>query len=385
MPGAMTTRTYLLALALLPGVACGQILETDGSGGADAPRAYPIRVNVAGLKGAGLVVQNNAGDDLPIATDGTFPFAAPVASGGPYALTVKTQPSGPTQTCTFGAGGGAGAGVVSGVVGGAAITVDLTCTTNTSTIGGTLTGLQGNGLVLQNNAGDDLVLNPAQNGPFTFVTKVPSGGNYVITVKTPPNGVADETCAVTLGSGPVVSAEITTVKVTCQATKTVFVTSTLYDGDLGGLAGADAKCQARAVAAGLRGTYKAWLSDANASPATRFAQSAAPYKLVDGTVVANNWADLIDNSLASPINKTELNGPVPQGTIGCAPGNPMAWTATRANGTLANTLFTCSNWTSTVTANGSLWGDTTTANYQWTAWCWIGSCAWTAPLYCFEQ
>src|SRR5207248_2675590 len=43
--------------------------------------------------------------------------------------------------------------------------------------------------------------------------------------------------------------------------KRVFVTSVMYDGNLGGLAGADAKCQARATAASLSGTYKAWLSD----------------------------------------------------------------------------------------------------------------------------
>ena len=39
----------------------------------------------------------------------------------------------------------------------------------------------------------------------------------------------------------------------------VFKTSTRYVGyDLGGLSGADDKCQQRALAAGLSGTYKAW-------------------------------------------------------------------------------------------------------------------------------
>jgi hypothetical protein len=341
---------------------------------------YPINVKVAGLQGAGLVVQNNAGGDLPIAADGTFPFAAPVESGSPYALTVKTQPGGPTQTCTFGAGVGAGAGVVAG----AAVTVDLTCTTNTYTIGGTLAGLQGNGLVLQNNAGDDLVLNAAQNGAFTFVTRVPSAGNYAVTVKTQPNGVAGETCAVTLGSGPVVSADITTVKVTCQTSKTVFVTSTLYDGNMGGLAGADAKCQARAQAAGLTGNYKAWLSDANASPSTRFAQSAAPYKLVDGTVVANNWADLIDGSLVSKINKTELGGPVPIGNTSCAGGGfPTVWSNTTSAGISQGGGASCSNWTST--GGGSAWGKADETGGLWSSWSGGGLCSWTSPLYCFQQ
>src|SRR5438045_3087614 len=42
--------------------------------------------------------------------------------------------------------------------------------------------------------------------------------------------------------------------------KLVFVTSTAYVGNLGGLQGADMKCQARAAAGRLRGTFLAWLS-----------------------------------------------------------------------------------------------------------------------------
>ena len=40
----------------------------------------------------------------------------------------------------------------------------------------------------------------------------------------------------------------------CDAFKRIFVTSTTYDGNLGGLAGADAKCAARGAAAGLSGS-----------------------------------------------------------------------------------------------------------------------------------
>jgi len=41
--------------------------------------------------------------------------------------------------------------------------------------------------------------------------------------------------------------------------KRIFITSTRYTGDLGGINGANAKCQARADAAGLGGTWKALL------------------------------------------------------------------------------------------------------------------------------
>src|SRR5215468_487958 len=60
----------------------------------------------------------------------------------------------------------------------------------------------------------------------------------------------------------------------------VFVTSTVHDCAFGGLTAADAFCQARAQAAGLPGSYKAWLADANGSPATRMTHHAGNYQLV---------------------------------------------------------------------------------------------------------
>src|SRR5262245_41660475 len=67
--------------------------------------------------------------------------------------------------------------------------------------------------------------------------------------------------------------------------KRMFVTSTTYQGgNLGGLAGADAKCADRAAAAGLTGAYKAWLSDSHKSAASRLTHSVGSYSLIDGTV-----------------------------------------------------------------------------------------------------
>ena len=80
----------------------------------------------------------------------------------------------------------------------------------------------------------------------------------------------------------------------CPALKRVFVTSTRYTGDLGGIPGADEKCQSHADAAGLAGTFLAWISDGVDSPATRFARSAEPYVRTDGTKIAEDWDDLVD-------------------------------------------------------------------------------------------
>ncbi len=71
---------------------------------------------------------------------------------------------------------------------------------------------------------------------------------------------------------------------------------------LGGLAGADARCQDAADDAGLQGTYMAWLSvSAAASAAGRFSHDGGPFFLTDGTEIALDWGDLTDGTLAAPI------------------------------------------------------------------------------------
>ena len=54
-----------------------------------------------GLLGTGLVLQNSGGDDLAAPPPGgTFTFAARVAEGMGYSVTVRSQHSSPSQTCS---------------------------------------------------------------------------------------------------------------------------------------------------------------------------------------------------------------------------------------------------------------------------------------------
>ena len=162
----------------------------------------------------------------------------------------------------------------------------------------------------------------------------------------------------------------------------VFVSSQMFDGNLGGLLGADAQCQALASAAGLSGTYMAWLSTVGESPSTRMTQSPDPYVRVDGVEVAPNWAGLVDGTLSAPINVTELGGPAPIGNTTCAGGGfPTVWSATNSNGTSAGNA--CANWTST--AGSGLWGQADVTDSTWTNWCSGGICSWVSPIYCVEQ
>jgi hypothetical protein len=82
------------------------------------------------------------------------------------------------------------------------------------TVGGTLSGIQGTGLVLQNNLGDPLSLNA--DGSFAFSTPLPPGAAYSVTVLTQPSSPA-QTCSVSNGSGSVGSANVITVAVTCAS------------------------------------------------------------------------------------------------------------------------------------------------------------------------
>jgi len=75
----------------------------------------------------------------------------------------------------------------------------------------------------------------------------------------------------------------------------MFVTSTTQFANLGGLAGADAICNQRAQAAGLAGTYKAWLSTPTSSAASRMG-AASGWVRPDGKPVFNRLSDI-------PLNK----------------------------------------------------------------------------------
>jgi len=157
----------------------------------------------------------------------------------------------------------------------------------------------------------------------------------------------------------------------------VFLSSTRYEGNLGGLSGADAKCQGLAAAAGLPGTYKAWLSDPTSSPISRFVPSSGPYRLVNGTTIATNFTDLTDGILLAPISVTETGGGF---------GNTdRVWTQTKIDGT-GGGLFNlhCSNWSTS--ADDAL-GDCAKATRTDSTWTHYGGCICSSllHLYCFQQ
>lgn len=162
--------------------------------------------------------------------------------------------------------------------------------------------------------------------------------------------------------------------------KSVFLTQGRYGPDLSGLAGGDAICQSEADAAGLPGTYKAWLSTAGESPSTRFTRASVPYILPNGTMVAEDWADLTDGSILAPIDCGPDGEQVP--SIGY---EYDVWTATKADGTpdTYNPIRDCGEWTGDLDWYGML-GYSRATNGEWSYK--ISFRCWSyLHLYCFQQ
>jgi len=215
--GMPTLRRLLLVAATLGVTSCG------GGGGSDIAK-FSVGGSVSGLAGSGLVLLDNGTDHLGISANGSFAFSAQVQSGQDYGVTVQTQPANPTQVCTVTGG--------SGTVGSSAVTsVSVACVTQSFSIGVTVNGLTGSGLVLQDNGADDLAV--AASGPLMFSTAVASGEPYDVTIKTQPSNPA-QNCSVSGGSGTVTATSVTSIVVNCDTSQL-----SLIAGQIGGMGDID--------------------------------------------------------------------------------------------------------------------------------------------------
>ncbi len=182
-----------------------------------------------------------------------------------------------------------------------------------------------------------------------------------------------------------------------------FITSVAGSGDLSswadaggnaGLAAADSICQARAQAAGLEGTFVAWLSDSNNDAYCRvhglsgqksancgqpmLPVAAGPWVRSDGFPFAAEIDQLTNNDVIfAPLRHdefgTEIASGIPTGVF---------FTATEPDGTLDAFRTTCVDWTSAgsdIANAGSVDGTTR----FWTAQFGL-NCGFSYPLACFE-
>ncbi|MBX3192483.1 MAG: hypothetical protein KF819_36165 [Labilithrix sp.] len=166
----------------------------------------------------------------------------------------------------------------------------------------------------------------------------------------------------------------------------VFVTRERWSGDLGGLDGGDARCQAVAADAGLAGAWTAWLSDGErldgGAGGTKVLLDGRPLRLPNGALVAAKATDLASRGPLAPIDVDQHGRPIEAGT-GCDNGGVPVWTATLSDGgALENEDIDCGNWSRTFGAGvvGIVGG----GDADWTVAC-TRPCAQAAALYCFER
>jgi hypothetical protein len=145
---------------------------------------------VSGLSGS-VTLLDNSGNALSLSTSGPFTFAASVAQGSTYAVTVGTQPL--NQTCTVANG--------SGTMGNAIVTdVGVNCATNVPTAtaispssgpiaGGTVVTLTGTSFVAGNTTvtigGTAIAAMVSSPTSLTFTTSPHAPGNVAVSVTTP--------------------------------------------------------------------------------------------------------------------------------------------------------------------------------------------------------
>lgn len=114
----------------------------------------------------------------------------------------------------------------------------------------------------------------------------------------------------------------------------------------------DTRCNQDAGAAGLCGTYKAWVANGGSNNVSSTTNVA--YYRTDGTKVADNWADLTDGTLDAAIDKY---------ASGANASGWDVWTGISSNGTV--NAATCSNWTNQTFTGRS--GLTNQTNSAWTS------------------
>lgn len=176
-----------------------------GCGGDRPGDLRSISATVSGLVGAGLVLQVNGTREVPVSGNGPVTLAY-VPSGARFTVAVKTQPSNPTQDCV----------VTPNTVdvGSADVTeIAVTCV-KTYAVGGSVTGLEGTGLVLRSSLGDDLPVAVGTTS-FVFPTRGSAGTAYAVTVARHPSS-PQQLCTVNGETGTLVDTDVLEVRVTCS-------------------------------------------------------------------------------------------------------------------------------------------------------------------------
>jgi len=179
-----------------------------------------------------------------------------------------------------------------------------------------------------------------------------------------------------------------------NATGTADLSTWALSGGQAGLAGADAICNASAEAAGLKGTFVAWLSDDTNDALCRVnglsgtvatdcngeldpLHPAGPWVRTDGLPFAGTMDELLANGPLTPMRYNEY------GDEANVNAYEVYFTATEhTDGSLDLGSTDCSNWSDTAAGSVQV-GNEDSTGFRWTAYGTVG-CGSTHRLVCMQ-
>ncbi len=210
-------------------------------------------------------------------------------------------------------------------------------------------------------------------GP-TCTADVVSGTTLTLMATAAPGSTFAGWSGACTGTGPcnVLVSAATTVDAAFVLPNYVFATSAPVSAAMGGLVGADSICAQRAIAGGLPGVFKAWLSTSMTNALSRLG-TASGWIRPDGLPFANSQADLVAGRILYPLRLDEF------GTDVFA---TKAFTSTLGEGTLNGGVSTCSDWTSNVDQSPAGAGLASLSTTGWTTGS-FAPCGSQQRLYCF--
>ena len=207
---------FTAALTAPPGESCtfvGANIGTGGPAGATqiavmcTPNNFTLGGRVSGLVGQSQVTLTRGADVLAIG-NGTYTLPTSVPYGANYQLIVTSAAG---QSCQFSDGNT----FLSATMPGANVTnANLVCVPATYGVGGTVTGLVGQGNVVLQNGADSISV---YNGTYAFPTQVTYGAGYSASLTAP----AGQSCVFSPANGNVgtmPAASVRNISVSCSPT-----------------------------------------------------------------------------------------------------------------------------------------------------------------------
>lgn len=188
------------------------LLLTVGLAACGGKASYDVSGTISGLSNAGLVLANGSDTVSPAVGATTFTFPKRIDYGTDYNITVKTPPA--HMNCSVSGGSGSAGHYVS-------IQAFVSCTQNVYAVGGTVTGLTVDGLVLANGSNATQLTLAKAATTFTMPDLVADGASYGISVVTNPTGLVckvatDPSTGLSTGVGTMGAAAVTKVLIACN-------------------------------------------------------------------------------------------------------------------------------------------------------------------------